>query len=350
MNIDQLVRSHIKSLKPYSSARDEYAGSEGIFMDANENPFGSSLEGNYNRYPDPYQADLKKAISDVKKISEKHIFLGNGSDEPIDLIIRLFCNPGKNNIIITPPTYGMYEVAAEINEVEIVRVPLNEEFELKPREILDQVSGNSRLLFLCSPNNPSGNSFRKDDIKFLIREFPGIVVLDEAYIDFCPEKSLLHEIDKYENLIILQTFSKAWGLAGLRLGMAFTHPEIIQYLNKIKPPYNISQVTQQLAMTALKNVGKKESFVTKIMNEVAYLKDELKKYPVVQKIYPSDTNFLLVKFEDTSEVFQYLINQKIIVRDRSNLELCEGTLRITAGTRTENEKFLNALNQYTRTL
>jgi len=346
MEIEQLVRAHIKDLKPYSSARDEFSGSEGTFLDANENPFGSIVGEGFNRYPDPYQYELKEAISEVKKVNVSSIFLGNGSDEPIDLIIRLFCNPRKDKIIITPPTYGMYEVAAEVNEVEIFRVSLSETFQLIPSNILEQATEYTKVLFLCSPNNPSANALDQNHIVQLINDFPGIVVLDEAYIDFCPQYSLIDQLDSFKNLIILQTFSKAWGMAGLRLGMAFSNPEIINYLNKIKPPYNISEVTQQLALTALENVEKKEEFVTGIRKEVEYLQNELENIEIVDKVYPSDTNFLLVKFKDVRKIFEYLIGEKVIVRDRSKLERCEGSLRITAGTRKENNRLIDVLKNY----
>lgn len=317
-------------------------------MDANENPFGSSIKENLNRYPDPYQKMLKTEISRLKDIPADQIFLGNGSDEPIDLIIRLFCNPEIDKIIISPPTYGMYEVAAEINQTGVIRVPLTREFQLQPDEILKYCSRTTKLLFICSPNNPTGNSFDRDQIIRLVSEFTGIVVLDEAYIDFCPEKSLLKMQQDHENLIILQTFSKAWGLAGLRLGMAFASPDIIQYLNKIKTPYNISELTQRLALEAVGNVVRKEKFVNDIRKEIAFLRKKLSKIPLVEKIYDSDTNFLLVKFQNASRVFHFLTDKKIIVRDRSHLELCENTLRITAGTRSENEMLLNVLNKYTQ--
>jgi len=346
VNVEGLLRPHIKNIKPYSSARDEYTGMEGVFLDANENPFGSVAGGLYNRYPDPYQKEVKDKLAKIKGIGPEYIFLGNGSDEPIDLLVRMFCEPGKDNIIITPPTYGMYQVSADINHIEVLSCPLEEGFHLNAEKVLQLQNGNTKIIFLCSPNNPSGNSLRKEEILKVIEGSQAIVVLDEAYIDFSKEESFVPLVKKYNNLVVLQTFSKAWGLASLRLGMAFTNGEIIKYLNKIKPPYNINGATQQLALLALANYDKKDKMVADILNFRKALEMELSGLPFVHKVYPSEANFLLVKMDNPVKVYQYLIDHKIIVRDRSKVMLCEGSLRITVGTKEENEKLIAALKNY----
>ena len=337
-----LVRKNIRSLVPYSSARDEYKGEEAVFLDANENPFNTPL----NRYPDPHQLKLKKTISTIKNVPAECIFLGNGSDEAIDLLIRAFCEPGVDNIVSIKPTYGMYKVCADINNVEFREVLLNKDFQPDTEGILKQTDKNSKLLFLCSPNNPTSNSFKKDYLLNLVKKFPGLVIIDEAYIDFSASGTLTGELGNYPNLVILQTFSKAWGMAGIRLGMAFAGKEIIDVLSHIKYPYNINVLTQRTALECLSDTGKKDTWIREILDQREYLRKELSRLPMVKHILPSDANFLMVRFDNPQEVFHYLINKKIIVRDRSKVVLCEGFLRITVGSGEENRELVKALQQY----
>ncbi len=344
--LDEILRANIRNAKPYSSARDEYKGKEGIFLDANENPFGSVGGHKYNRYPDPLQWKLKDKIAPLKKVKPEQVFLGNGSDEPIDLLIRALCNPGKDAIMITPPTYGMYEVSANINDVKIVDVPLTTDYVLDVQAMLPKLTDDVKIVFLCSPNNPTGNLLPEDQIITVLKHAKGLVVVDEAYIDFAPESSLIRILKEHPNLVILQTFSKAWGLAALRLGMAFASEEIVSVLNKIKPPYNINAVTQQLAYEAIGQIMKKEQMVAGILMERAYLEEELVKIPAVLKVYPSDANFILVKTKNGTGMYSYLIDQKIITRDRSKVTLCDNSVRITVGTHEENEALINALKKY----
>lgn len=346
MDINKLLRPHLLNIKPYSSARDEYKGREGIFLDANENPFGSGIHENFNRYPDPLQTALKQKISQIKGVNSDNIFLGNGSDEPIDLLIRAFCEPGKDNIIIAPPTYGMYNVSADINGVKTKKAPLTSEFLLDEKAIVSAIDQSTKLVFLCSPNNPTGNSMQEDAIERILKNFRGLVIIDEAYIDFSAQKSFSQKLGEFNNLVVLQTLSKAWGLAALRLGMAFCHAEIVEILNKIKPPYNINGATQKLAHEALNNQNWKDQQVREILNLRRDLEIQLGKLEEVIKIYPSDANFLLVEMKDVKSAFKYLIDQKIIVRDRSNLTLCEGCLRITIGTANENQQLTEALTKF----
>ncbi len=341
-DINLLIRKNIRSLVPYSSARDEYKGEDAVFLDANENPFNTPL----NRYPDPHQLKLKKTISGIKNVPANCIFLGNGSDEAIDLLIRAFCEPGIDNIVSIKPTYGMYKVCADINQVEFREVLLNEDFQPDTEGLLKQVDKNSKLLFLCSPNNPTSNSFRKDDLLYLVKNFPGLVIIDEAYIDFSGAGTLAGELGNHPNLVILQTFSKAWGMAGIRLGMAFAGKEIIDVLSHIKYPYNINVLTQRTALECLSNTGKKDTWIREILDQREYLRKELSRLPMVKHILPSDANFLMVRFNNPQEVFHYLINKKIIVRDRSKVVLCEGFLRITVGSGEENRELVQALQQY----
>ncbi len=341
MNLDQLLRKNIKSLQPYSSARDEYSGEALIFLDANENPYNQP----YNRYPDPLQKVLKEKIAQLKQVKLESIFLGNGSDEPIDLLIRAFCEPGEDNIVTIDPTYGMYQVAAAINNVEVIKSPLNENYELDSTAILKAATNKSKLIFLCSPNNPSGNSLQTDSMLAVINNFNGIVVVDEAYIDFAADKSLLPLLGKYSNLVILQTFSKAWGMAGIRLGMAFAAPEIISILNKIKYPYNLNILTQQKALELIENRSQTEEWVKQIKAERDVLKNELLKFPFTIHIFPSDANFLLVKMHDARGIYDFLKEKGIIVRDRSKVFLCDDSLRITIGTPDENSQLINTLKE-----
>jgi len=345
-SLEKILRPHIAALQPYSSARDEYSGKEGVFLDANENPFGSISPEDYNRYPDPYQLDIKEKLSVIKKIPANQIFLGNGSDEAIDLLFRAFCTPGQDNVIILPPTYGMYEVSAGINDVKVKKVNLTADFQLSTGEILEAIDGHTKIIFICSPNNPSGNSLKREDIEVIINNFNGLVVLDEAYIDFTAEASYIERLDEFKNLMIIQTFSKAWGLASLRLGMAFASVEIIKIINRIKPPYNISGLTQQKVLEALGHAEKKDKMVSRIMAEKKYLEDQLSQLPIILHIYPSDANFLLMKVTEAKKIYQFLIDNQIIVRDRSKVVLCEECLRITVGTREENITLLKSLKQY----
>jgi histidinol-phosphate aminotransferase len=313
-----------------------------VFLDANENPFNEP----YNRYPDPLQKELKNKISGIKNIPANQIFLGNGSDEPIDLLVRAFCEPGIDNIVTINPTYGMYQVAADTNNIEVIKVSLTADFELDSKQVLQAVNENTKLIFLCSPNNPSGNSLDKAAMLEIIQKFEGIVVVDEAYIDFAPGKSLLPKIEKYQNLVILQTFSKAWGMAGIRLGMAFAALEIIQVLNKIKYPYNINILTQQKALELLDNKEQVDIWVKKLIEEREKMTKYLAKLHFVTKIFPSDANFLLVSMNDARGIYNYLVENGIIVRDRSKIHLCDNSLRITIGTMDEDIVLLQALKDY----
>lgn len=341
MNINKLLRKNIQTLKPYSSARNEYTGEAMVFLDANENPFNEP----YNRYPDPLQKKLKEKISVLKNIPTKNIFLGNGSDEPIDLLIRAFCEPGVDNIVTIDPTYGMYQVAADISGVELRKVSLNNNFDIDATKIIGATSNNTKLIFLCSPNNPTGNSLNKKEIFKIVKSFNGIVIIDEAYIDFAPEKSIQPKLKDYPNLVILQTFSKAWGMAGIRLGMAFSSTEIIEILNKIKYPYNLNILTQQKALELLEQKETVENWIKLIIAERHKMEKLLSEFPFVVKIYPSDANFLLVKMHDAKGVYNYLAETGIIVRDRSKVHLCENSLRITIGTPKENEILIIALKK-----
>ena len=345
-NLENIVRPNIKKLVPYSSARSEYEGDAHVFLDANENSLGSMLQENFHRYPDPLQKKLKEKISSIKNIDTENIFIGNGSDEAIDLLIRAFCNPGKDEILIMPPTYGMYEVSAAINDVKIKRVLLTENFELNILAIKKTISNKTKIIFVCSPNNPTGNSFNENEVEDLINSFNGIVVIDEAYIDFSGEISWLKKLDRYSNLVILQTLSKAWALAGLRIGMAFASKEIIQILNKIKPPYNISVTTQKLALQVLNDEGKAYQKIDIIKKEKEKLINNLEAFDFIKKIYPSQTNFLLLKVDDATPLYKYLLSENIVVRNRSNQPLCNNCLRITIGTPEENEILLQALKSY----
>jgi histidinol-phosphate aminotransferase len=352
-DLDKITRENIKKLIPYSSARDEYKGKEGIFLDANENSFGAPLatgnkyDANLNRYPDPLQLQVKEKLSKIKGLPMQNIFLGNGSDEAIDILFRAFCNPGKDNIIVCPPTYGMYEVSANINDVSVKKIPLTkDEFQLDLNSILNAIDSQTKLIFICCPNNPTGNAVAWSSIKTILETFDGIVVLDEAYINFASYRSLIPELLNYPNLVILQTLSKAWGLAGLRVGMAFASEPIIDLFNKIKPPYNINVVSQQIALDALNNIDKVNNWIKEIVTERQNLKVEIEKLSFVLKVYPSEANFLLVKTIDANKVYHYLESKEIIVRNRNSVTLCEGCIRITIGTKDENKSLINALKQY----
>ncbi|MBK7148930.1 MAG: histidinol-phosphate transaminase [Bacteroidetes bacterium] len=344
--IEAWVRPNIKALKPYASARDEFKGEASVYLDANENSFGSPLPQNYNRYPDPLQMELKEKISRVKGLPPQNIFLGNGSDEAIDLLFRVFCEPAQDKVLICPPTYGMYEVSAHIHNVDIVRVNLLPGFELDVEQILESLTPSVKLLFICSPNNPTANSFHADDVELLVQKFNGIVVIDEAYINYSRQKSAIRWLTEYDNLVVLQTFSKAWGLAALRLGMAFASETIIHYLNKVKPPYNINIATQQYALEALDNIQWVNEHIRQTVALREALITELKTLPLTQKVFPSDANFILLRVTDAPGLYKHLVENGIIVRDRSKVQLCEGCLRITVGTPEENENIIRVIKMY----
>jgi histidinol-phosphate aminotransferase len=329
-------------MKAYSSARDEYKGSEGVFLDANENPFNNP----YNRYPDPLQNELKKKLASIKKVEPSQIFLGNGSDEAIDLLIRAFCEPGKDAVISLEPSYGMYQVAADTNAVEFRTVPLNTNFTMDVDRLINAIDHTVKIIFICSPNNPSGNQFDMGEILSVAENFNGLVVVDEAYIDFSLKNSIVGELNGVKNLVVLQTFSKAWGLAGIRLGIAFASPEIIAILNKIKYPYNVNVLTQKVALDALNKLDEKEKWVNTILLQKGFLMEKLRNMHVVENIYPSDANFLLVKTKKSNDLFKYLIDKQVITRNRSKVTLCEGCIRITIGTEMENRILLEAMADF----
>lgn len=345
-DINNLLRDNIKNLVPYSSARDEFKGEEGIFLDANENAYGSPFSDNYNRYPDPLQLAVKEKLSTIKGVPPENIFLGNGSDEAIDILLRAFCKPATDNIIICPPTYGMYEVSANINDVEIRKARLTESFQLDMDVIAEMIDKNTKLIFICSPNNPTGNSMNRSDIELLLNNFDGIVIIDEAYINFSKQKSLISELTDYPNLVILQTLSKAWGLAGLRVGMAFASKNIIEVFNRIKPPYNINSSSQIIAAEALNNIEQVNDWIREIAVERERMSKALTDFDFIKEVYPSDANFLLVKTTAANAIYNFLTEHKIIVRNRTNQPLCENCLRFTVGTKTENDAVLEALQQY----
>ena len=341
MEIKDLIRENIKSLEAYSSARDEFKAmsSEFVFIDANENPFDTGL----NRYPDPQQTLVKEALSKLKGISEEQILLGNGSDEVLDLIFRVFCEPRVDNVIVLPPTYGMYEVLANTNAIELVKIPLVENFQPNVKEIIKGQDAKTKLLFLCSPNNPTANSFDANKIETLIKEFNGIVVIDEAYIDFSIEDSWLCRLDEFPNLIVTQTLSKAYGLASIRLGICYASKEIISILNKIKPPYNVNQLTQDVALQSLLNQEKVKNEIAIIISERNQLIRDLQNVKIVEKVYPSDANFLLVQVDDATLRYKQLVKLGIIARNRTTQILCDNCLRFTVGTTDENKKLINTL-------
>jgi histidinol-phosphate aminotransferase len=345
-NINNLIRQNIASLVPYSSARDEFKGEASVYLDANENAFGSPLGQQYNRYPDPLQYKVKKRLSEIKGVPVRNIFLGNGSDEAIDILFRSFCNPGIDNVILVPPTYGMYQVSANINDVEARKVMLTEDYQLNLEGVAETIDKYTKLIFICSPNNPTGNSINRDDIETLLANFSGLVVIDEAYINFSRQKTFIQELTEYPNLVVLQTLSKAWGLAGLRVGMAFASEEIIEVMNKVKPPYNINEASQELALKALENVEQVNAWIKETLLQRDKLVLRLKNFDFVVDIYPSDANFILVKTTGPKAIYNFLVDKGIIVRDRSKVDLCEGCLRITVGTPAENDILLDALKEY----
>ena len=344
--IESLVRDNIKSLKPYSSARHEFKGMASVYLDANENPFGSTLEESFNRYPDPLQWQLKFQLTRIKGVPAENIFIGNGSDEVIDIAYRIFCNPGKDNVIICPPTYGMYEVSANINDVEIRKVNLTPDFQLDVEAILNAVDEHSKLLFICSPNNPTGNNMNRADIEYLLNNFPGIVIIDEAYINYSNQKTFIQELTEYSNLIVMQTLSKAWGLAALRLGLCYASMDIIDLFNKVKPPYNINLASQELGLQALQNTSMINDWIKTTVNERESLKNQLPSFSFVEKVFPGDANFLLVKVADADKLYQFLAANEVVVRNRSKEPQCEGCLRITVGTPDENNTLIELLKQF----
>ena len=341
--LEQLVRKNIWSLAPYSSARDEYSGKEAhVFLDANENPYNAP----YNRYPDPLQHEVKKLLERVKGVPSENIFLGNGSDEAIDLPYRIFCEPGRDNVVSIAPTYGMYQVCADINDIECRQVLLDDNFQLHADAVLKACDEHTKIIWLCSPNNPTGNSLDRDEILKVIEGFEGIVIVDEAYIDFAHQLSLRQELPTHPNLIILQTMSKAWGSAAIRLGMAFASKEIIAIYNKVKYPYNVNQLTQQQAMEMLKDPFEVDKTVKILLQERNRLMQSFSELPICEHIYPTDANFFLTRVTDATRIYNYLVDKGIIVRNRSRIQLCQNCLRITIGTRTENNELLSALRQY----
>ena len=342
--IERLVRPNIKLLKPYASARTEFVGHARIMLDANENPIETGL----NRYPDPLQKELKLRLSAIKGIPPTHLFLGNGSDEVIDLLFRIFCIPAKDQVMTLPPTYGMYKVSADIADVQVSEVVLSESLQPRVSEILNQVTPQTKVLFICHPNNPTGNLMDESMMIALLNRFQGIVVIDEAYIDFCPEASMSKYLKDYPRLVIMQTLSKAWGLAGIRLGLALAHPDIITLFNKVKPPYNINVLTQQTALKALANPAVMYQNVQYLIEQRILLEEALRQMPYVKHIFPSSTNFLLARVSHPLKLYQYLTDRGIIVRNRSKVVLCEGSLRFTIGTEAENQALIEALKQFER--
>ena len=346
MNIELFVRKNIHHLKPYSCARDEFQGIASVHLDANESPYNL----NFNRYPDPLQRTLKEKIAEIKNVRPAQIMTGNGSDEAIDLVFRIFCEPREDNVVAMEPTYGMYKVAADINDVEYRPVLLEENFQLNASKLLTATDKHTKAVFLCSPNNPSGNLMNHEEIQTIIRNFNGIVVIDEAYADFSTEQTWLKELDNYANLIVLHTFSKAWGLASLRCGLAFASEEIIALFNKVKYPYNVNRLTQDKALDELNHRDRKNAWVEMILAEREPLAEALKSLPVVEKIYKSDANFLLVKVRDADKTYRFLTEKGIIVRNRNKIPLCDNCLRITVGTPDENRALISALKDFSNCL
>ena len=341
-SLKELTRPNVWALKPYSSARDEYSGVEAsVFLDANENPYNAPN----NRYPDPLQRDLKALIAPLKGVKEENIFLGNGSDEAIDLIFRAFCRPGIDNVVAIDPTYGMYQVCAEVNDVEYRKMLLDVYYQFKASSLLSAIDENTKAMFICSPNNPTGNSLCRKEIESLLKKFDGLVVVDEAYIDFSSSESLLKDLEQYPNLIVLQTFSKAWGCAAIRLGMAFASPEIIAIFNKIKYPYNVNRLTQEEAMKVLKQPELIKAWVNTLLEERTRVMDEFVKLPCCVRVFPTDANFFLAKVYEATQIYNYLVSEGIIVRNRTNVALCNDCLRITIGTKEENDALLDALRK-----
>ena len=342
-DLEKLVRPNILRLKPYSSARSEFEGEAEVFLDANENAFASPAGNGLNRYPDPLQKELKTRVTKITGVPSANIFVGNGSDEAIDLLFRIFCEPGRDNCIVCPPTYGMYKVSADINDVEVRDVSLTNEFHLDVRGILDAVDKNTKLIFICSPNNPTGNLMRREDVIEIARNFRGIVVVDEAYIHFADAESFTKELDRLPNIVVLQTFSKAWGMAGLRVGLAFAAAAIIDMMNRVKPPYNVSGIAQQAVLEAIDKPDEMRAWVAETLRERGRLAEALDRFDFVTRIFPTDANFVLIRTSAANAIHRHLIDARIVVCDRSSVELCEGCLRITVGKADENSRLLDAL-------
>ena len=342
LNLEQLVRPNIWSLAPYSSARNEYAGREArVFLDANENPYNQP----YNRYPDPLQLELKAALAKVKGVGEENIFLGNGSDEAIDLPYRIFCEPGVDNVVAIEPTYGMYKVCADINNVEYRPVLLDDDFQITAEKLLAATDDHTKLIWICSPNNPSGNTINREEVLKVINQFQGIVIVDEAYSDFCHEQTFRCQLNDHPNLIVLNTMSKAWGCAAIRLGMAFASKQIIDIFNKVKYPYNVNLLTQRQALEALKDPFQVDKWVRMLLQERTRVIDAFRLLPICQKVFPTEANFFLVRVDDAQKTYDYLVDEGIIVRNRSRIQLCQDCLRVTIGTKTENNTLIAALRQ-----
>ena len=339
--LQELIRPNIWSLAPYSCARNEFTGEASVFLDANENPYNQP----FNRYPDPLQVQLKEKIAALKGVRPTQIMLGVGSDEPIDLIFRIFCEPAQDNVVAINPTYGMYGVCADINNVAYKQVNLNDDFSLDAQNVLNACDANTKVIFLCSPNNPTGNSLERSEIEKIVTGFEGIVVIDEAYIDFSNEPSWLASLNAYPNIIVLQTFSKAWGMAALRCGMAFASEDIIAFFNKVKYPYNLNLLTQEAVLKQVEAVEQKNKWVETLLEERSKMIANLQNLPLVKHIYPTDANFVLAKVDDANKTYNYLVNKGIIVRNRNSVTLCQGCLRITIGTPQENQELLTALAQ-----
>lgn len=342
----KLVRENIRNLKPYSSARHEFTGRASVFLDANENAYGSPVSENYNRYPDPLQWQLKFQLARIKGVPAENICIGNGSDEIIDLGYRIFCDPGKDNVIICPPTYGMYAVSADINDIETRNVNLTKEFQLDVEGIMNATDSNTKLLFICSPNNPTGNNMNRVDVEFLLNNFPGIVIIDEAYINYSNQKSFIQELTEYPNLIVMQTLSKAWGLAALRLGLCYASMDIINLFNKVKPPYNINEASQQIALEGLQHTELVNDWIKEVVQQKEQVINELNGLSFVKTVYPSGANFVLVKVDDADALYQFLASNEIVVRNRSKEPGCENCLRISIGTPEENKNLLSVLKNH----
>ena len=345
-DLDKLIRDNIKRLVPYSSARHEFTGKASVFLDANENAFGSPLPEKFNRYPDPLQWQLKFQLAKIKGVPAENIFIGNGSDEVIDLAYRIFCSPGIDNVIVCPPTYGMYEVSANINDVTIKKVNLTEDFQLDVEGVLNAVDENTKLLFICSPNNPTGNNMNRADVEVLLNNFPGIIIIDEAYINYSKKKTIIQELTENPNLIVMKTLSKAWGLAALRLGLCYASMDIIDIFNKVKPPYNVNDASQQLGLEALQDTATVNNWIKQVVEQKEILVKEMQQLSFVEKIYPSDANFILVKVNNANKLYDFLSGNEVIVRNRSKDVHCANCLRITIGTPEENEVLINLLKSY----
>lgn len=345
-DVQQLLRPHLRKFKAYASARTEYTGADAIFLDANENPLGSASGGQLNRYPDPIQKRLKEEISRIKAISTEQIFVGNGSDEVIDLLYRAFCEPGVDNVIICPPTYGMYETSANLNNITLKEVLLTNDFQLHIEPILAAIDEHTKMIFICNPNNPTGNLLYEEDITRIVESFAGLVVIDEAYIDFAPAASWISKLSQHPNVLVMQTLSKAWGMAGIRVGMAFASAEIIKILTAIKPPYNVSVLAQEAALKALKNQAGQQQMIETIMQENVRLVAAFEQMSYIKKVYPTHANFILLEVEDPNGLYKYLTEHQVVVRNRNTTPLCGGCVRISVGTTSENDELLKWMNAY----